>query len=113
MSLINALWFDCLNGDSRETGKLTPEGKPDPSVFSMEYNREGIRVGTAVGLMVRKAPRDDNPVVRFRHFWGVSKRIELVESLQAEKFDSQYQQTLPGVGPQPGASPRTPGRGDL
>ena len=28
------LWFDCLNGDSRETGKLTPEGKPDPSIFS-------------------------------------------------------------------------------
>ncbi|OYV70796.1 MAG: DNA methyltransferase, partial [Deltaproteobacteria bacterium 21-66-5] len=30
-------WFDCLNGDSRETGKLTPDGKPDPSVFSTEY----------------------------------------------------------------------------
>ena len=51
----DALWFDCLNGDSRETGKLTPEGKPDPSVFSTEYNREGIRVGTAICLMVRKA----------------------------------------------------------
>ena len=36
----DSLWFDCLNGDSRETGKLTPEGKPDPSVFSTEYNRE-------------------------------------------------------------------------
>ena len=30
------LWFDCMNGDSRETGKLTPEGKPDPSVFSTD-----------------------------------------------------------------------------
>ena len=46
----DALWFDCLNGDSRETGKLTPEGKPDPSVFSTESNREGIRVGTTIGL---------------------------------------------------------------
>jgi hypothetical protein len=35
----DTLWFDCLNGDSRETGKLTPEGKPDPSVFSTETNR--------------------------------------------------------------------------
>jgi predicted helicase len=35
------LWFDSMNGDSRETGKLTPEGKPDPSVFSTEYNRGG------------------------------------------------------------------------
>ncbi len=55
----DALWFDCLNGDSRETGKLTPEGKPDPSVFSTEYNREGIRVGTAICLMVRKEQRSD------------------------------------------------------
>ena len=48
------LWFDCMNGDSRETGKLTPEGEPDPSVFSTDYNREGIRVGTAVCVIVRK-----------------------------------------------------------
>lgn len=41
------LWFDCMNGDSRETGKLTPDGKPDPSVFSTAFSKEGIRVGTA------------------------------------------------------------------
>jgi predicted helicase len=34
----DALWFDCMQGDSRETGKLTPEGKLDPSVFSTEFN---------------------------------------------------------------------------
>ncbi len=48
------LWLDCMNGDSRETGKLTPDGKPDPSVFSTDYNREGIQVGTAVCVIVRK-----------------------------------------------------------
>ena len=68
----DAFWFDCLNGDSRETGKLTPDGKPDPSIFSTEYNREGIRVGTAIGLMVRKAKRDAQtgrafPAVLGRH----------------------------------------------
>lgn len=47
------IWIDNMNGDSRETGKLTPEGKPDPSVFSTEHNREGIRVGTAITLMLR------------------------------------------------------------
>jgi predicted helicase len=46
LSEFDKLWFDCMNGDSRETGKLTPEGKPDPSVFSTEYNREGIKLGT-------------------------------------------------------------------
>jgi hypothetical protein len=44
-------WIDCLNGDSRETGKRTPDGQPDPSVFSTEYNKAGIRLGTAVGLL--------------------------------------------------------------
>jgi predicted helicase len=67
------LWFDCLNGDSRETGKLTPEGNPDPRVFSTQYNKEGIRVGTTIGLMVRKEVRNKNIDVYFRHFWGVSK----------------------------------------
>ena len=58
----DSLWFDCLNGDSRETGKLTPEGKPDPSVFSTEYNREGIRVGTAIGTLIRAATRGGSSI---------------------------------------------------
>ncbi|MBO1347249.1 MAG: N-6 DNA methylase [Hormoscilla sp. GUM202] len=89
------LWFDCLNGDSRETGKLTPEGKPDPSVFSTEYNREGIRVGTAIALMVRNEQRQDKPMVRFRHFWGVNKREDLVQSLKADGFNDSYEQCNP------------------
>jgi hypothetical protein len=84
------LWFDCMNGDSRETGKLTPEGKPDPSVFSTEYNREGIRVGTAISVIVRKAKRDRQPTVRFRHFWGVMKRKNLLDSLSAKRLNATY-----------------------
>ncbi|HWE40683.1 MAG TPA: type ISP restriction/modification enzyme [Isosphaeraceae bacterium] len=91
----DALWFDCLNGDSRETGKLTPDGKPDPSVFSTEYNREGIRVGTAVGLMVRGAERKESPVVRYREFWGVSKRADLMASLQTDDIDTAYATVAP------------------
>jgi hypothetical protein len=49
----DAIWIDNLNGDSRETGKLTPEGKPDPSVFSTDFNREGIQVGTAIVTLAR------------------------------------------------------------
>ena len=95
LSEFDALWFDCLNGDSRETGKVTPEGKPDPSVFSTEYNREGIRVGTAVALMVRKATRNEKTGVRFRQFWGVTKRADLLESLKAQDFKAEYIQVKP------------------
>ena len=92
----DSLWFDCLNGDSRETGKLTPEGKPDPSVFSTEYNREGIRVGTAIGLMVRQPVRAKTPRIFFRQFWGTAKQVEILESLQAGKFAPPYEKISPG-----------------
>lgn len=90
LSEFDRLWLDCLNGDSRETGKLTPDGEPDPSVFSTEHNREGIRVGTAVCVMVRKAERQKKPTVRFRQFWGVGKRAELLASLNRRNFDAAY-----------------------
>jgi hypothetical protein len=91
----DTLWFDCLNGDSRETGKLTPEGKPDPSVFSMETNREGIRVGTAVGLFCRKPVREEAPRVLYRDFWGVTKRADLVASLDVAKFQKPFAAAKP------------------
>jgi hypothetical protein len=91
----DTLWFDCMNGDSRETGKLTPEGKPDPSVFSTEYNREGIRVGTAIGLLVRKGTRGPGASVQFRQFWGASKRADLVRSLDSESLEDQFSQAKP------------------
>jgi hypothetical protein len=89
------LWFDCMNGDSRETGKLTPDGKPDPSVFSTERNREGIRVGTAVALLLRKDNRATEPSIRFRHFWGVTKKTDLLETLKRKDFDAKYQLAQP------------------
>lgn len=71
------IWIDCLNGDKYKTGKLTPDGAPDPSVFSTEFNREGIQVGTAVALLVRKEQHESTPGVQFRHFWGKDKRAEI------------------------------------
>ena len=88
-------WIDCLNGDSRETGKLTPDGLPDPSVFSTERNREGIRVGTAITTLVR---HDGDHVraarVGFRSFWGTGKREELLDSL-GDDTDARYETLTP------------------
>ncbi len=91
----DCMWFDCMNGDSRETGKLTPDGKPDPSVFSTEYNREGIRVGTTIGVAVRKPVRQDQPTVAFRHFWGAAKRQELLASLDDADLNVSYTPATP------------------
>lgn len=80
----DSLWFDCMNGDSRETGKRTPEGLPDPSVFSTEYNREGIQLGTAVSIIVRGTERRKPARVHYRDFWGEGKRGRLLESLASD-----------------------------
>ncbi len=87
------LWFDCMNGDSRETGKRTPDSKSDPSVFSTEQTAVGIRVGTAIGLMVRKEKRTKTPTVHFQHYWGVTKRQDVLASLQQEDLNSRYEVT--------------------
>ena len=84
LETFDRLWLDNLNGDSRETGKLTPEGKPDPSIFSTAQNKEGIRVGTAIGLLVRSG-KEREAEVQFRDFWGQTKRKDLLESLKTEQ----------------------------
>ena len=77
LDAFDRIWIDCLNGDKYKTGKLTPGGAPDPSVFSTEFNHEGIQVGTAVVLLVRKVKHAHCGALQFRHFWGKSKRAEL------------------------------------
>ena len=71
------LWLDNMNGDSRETGKRTPDGKPDPSVFSTEYNKAGIRKGTSVLFLLRKPERENNTLADTGQFWGTNKRAVL------------------------------------
>lgn len=88
------IWIDCLNGDKYRTGKLTPEGKPDPSIFSTDHNREGIQVGTAIALMVRAADHQGQAVVRFRDLWGQTKREDLIASLKSLGPHS-YETVLP------------------
>ncbi len=91
----NAIWIDCLNGDSRETGKLTPDGLPDPSAFSTEHNPVGITVGTAISLLVRTAPSASGATVHYRDLWGQNKRSELLQSLTSTNVDGQYKPAQP------------------
>jgi predicted helicase len=82
LEAFDRVWIDCLNGDKYKTGKLTPDGQPDPSVFSTEFNREGIQVGTAVALMVRRNGSTGTETIRFRHLWGKTKRADLLASAE-------------------------------
>ena len=60
LDVFDRITVDCLNGDKYKTGKKTPDGRPDPSIFSTETNREGIQVGTAIAMMERWPRPEEN-----------------------------------------------------
>ena len=84
LDAFDAVRIDCLNGDSRETGKVAPDGSPDPSIFSTENEPVGIQVGTAIATLVRKADHAPTGEVGFRHLWGQAKRAELVATSETK-----------------------------
>jgi hypothetical protein len=90
------IWIDNLNGSKFETGKVAPDGSPDPSMFSTESNREGIQVGTAIALAVKRRDRAKQQIF-YRDLWGVEKRHTLLASLNAAGFDSQYANATPAT----------------
>ncbi len=80
----DAIRIDCLNGDKYKTGKVAPDGSPDPSIFSTESDPVGIQVGTAIATLVRKADHEPTKTVAFRDLWGQKKSAELVATAEAE-----------------------------
>lgn len=90
----DAIRVDCLNGDKYKTGKTTPDGAPDPSIFSTEHNREGIQVGTAIATLIRKEAHAPAGTVQFRHLWGTSKRQELLDTAETD-VATLYQPVAP------------------
>ena len=84
LNVFDAIRIDCLNGDKYKTGKVAPDGSPDPSIFSTEGSPVGIQVGTAIATMVRKDNHMPAKTVGFRHLWGQAKREELTATAETE-----------------------------
>ena len=84
LEVFDAIRIDCLNGDRYKTGKTTPDGRPDPSIFSTPGDPVGIQVGTAVTTLVRKSDHVPAVSVRFRHLWGQAKLSDLTDTAEAE-----------------------------
>ena len=87
LEAFDAIRIDCLNGDKYKTGKTTPEGAPDPSIFSTSEDPVGIQVGTAIATLVRKADHAPTQSVGFRHLWGQSKHDDLVATSAGQPED--------------------------
>ncbi len=83
MGAFDAIRIDCLNGDVRK-GAKTPDGEPDPSVFTVPQQSLGIQVGTAITTLVRKAEHRPTETISFRHLWGQSKLDALKATAESE-----------------------------
>ena len=84
LEAFDAIRIDNLNGDKYKTGKTTPDGRPDPSIFSTPGDPVGIQVGTAIATLVRKAEHAPAESVGFRQLWGQAKLSGLTETADAE-----------------------------
>ena len=91
-----------LNGDRDETGKRTPSGRPDPSVFTSSTSG-GIAEGTAIAVLARHPDRRmDAPAaaVTYRSVWGRTKADDLTRiSEDQEPQDPETDRTAHDVHP--------------
>ena len=83
LEAFDAIRIDSLNGDKYKTGKTTPDGAPDPSIFSTPGDPVGIQVGTAITTLVRKADHQPAKEVGFRHLWGQAKLSDLTATAES------------------------------
>ena len=91
LEAFDVIRIDSLNGDKYKTGKTTPEGAPDPSIFSTPGDPVGIQVGTAITTLVRMADHNLTKEVGFRNLWGQDKLSDLTataEAAPAELYDA-------------------------
>ena len=90
----DSIRVDSLNGDKFKTGKVAPNGSPDPSIFSTPADPVGIQVGTAITTLVRRSNHTPANTVGFRDLWGQAKREELTQTAQV-KPDQLYDDVSP------------------
>jgi hypothetical protein len=88
-----SIQIDNLNGDKYRTGKTTPEGLPDPSIFSTKTNKEGIQPGTAISTLLRSGSQPSR-VVRLRSLWGKEKLDQLARE-STGSLETPYEQLDP------------------
>ena len=84
LEVFDEIRIDCLNGDKYKTGKVAPDGSPDPSIFSTESDPVGIQVGTAITTVIRRTDHISPNTVGFRHLWGSDKPKVLIETAETE-----------------------------
>lgn len=99
LDVFDRIWIDNLHGD-RIISEYAPDGRTSETIFAMDKYSPGIKIGTAIALMVKTgANRHTNQAeVLYRDMQqaqAAERRAALIESLRVEPFKNLYVQITP------------------
>jgi type I restriction-modification system DNA methylase subunit len=97
----DSIWIDNLHGD-RIISEYAPDGRTSETVFAMQGTSVGIKIGTAISLLVAKNPKEslEECEILYRDVdqaRASERRKSLVSSLENADFDNQYTQLSPAI----------------
>ena len=88
------VWIENLHGDRNKT-EYAPDGTTSETVFAMQGFSPGIRQGIVIGLAVKTGNSGEPKVVRYRDDIDAgraeARRQQLLDTLNVEPFDDQYE----------------------
>ena len=91
-------WVENMHGN-RKISEYAPDGRTSQTVFAIPGSSVGIQQGVAISLWVKTGRERQDPRVHFRDDLDAAKaterRAQLLASLQAADFDSQYEVARP------------------
>ncbi len=98
LEAFDSIWIDNLHGN-RFISEYAPDGRTSETVFAMQGTSPGIKIGTAISLMVKK-PSSDSPYAHLLYrdldqARATERRQALLTSLESAEFDAQYTEVEP------------------
>ena len=102
LEAFDAVWIDNLHGD-RIISEYAPDGRTSETVFALQGQSPGIKVGTSISLLSRSKGVADSSTggrIRYRDFHQAradERRRALLESLDAPSIDAGYSTLEPNL----------------
>ena len=91
LEVFNKIWIDNLHGD-RIISEVSPDGKASNTIFAVQGNSAGIKVGTAISLMTVNS--SENHQIFYRDFHESNPQVRRQALLQSLKDGTNDYQTL-------------------
>ncbi len=93
LAVFGKIWIDNLHGD-RIVSEYAPDGRTSETVFAMPGTLPGIKVGTAISLLVRKGGELD--ILKYKRPPAKTRRSKPPQTLRETPFQPLYRDVEDG-----------------